>query len=144
MALLCTMAEIDLVDETFITVPPSTIVPLLHDADLLNQWWPDLQLHVFMDRGEEGVRWSMTGSLVGSCEIWLEEIPEGTLVHHYLRGVPTNKHGNAQPLPDTPTGWRQADKLRRRRALAWKKSVWALKDQLEGERAAGHPPPENQ
>jgi hypothetical protein len=31
------------------------------------------------------------------------------------------------------------DRLRRRHAIAWKQVVWALKDELEGDRRPGEP-----
>ena len=136
------MAEVDLVDETFIAVPPARLVPIVADPAQWRRWWPDLDLEIFMNRGNEGIRWSMRGALVGSCEIWLEAVLDGTLVHYYLRGVPSAaRTGEAEPFPDTPAGWRQAGKLRATRARAWKVAVWALKDACEGTRRAGEPPP---
>lgn len=127
-------------DESFIAVPPEVLVPWVVDPANWRRWWPDVQLTVFMDRGIEGMRWSMAGSLAGSCEIWLESVLDGTVVHYYLRGVPTDRDGSPQPLPDTPAGWRRAARLRRARALAWKRDIWALKDLAEGRRRAGEPP----
>ena len=43
-------------------------------------------------------------------------------------------------VPDTPAGWRRAAAERARRAKAWKRSIWALKRDLEGNRPAGAPP----
>lgn len=134
------MAGVDLVDETFIAAPPAALAPIVADPARWRQWWPDLDLAVFMDRGEAGQRWSMTGALTGSCEIWLEPVADGTLVHYYLRGEPTAADGrSAQPYPDDHRGWRAADRVRRRRALAWKREVWALKDEVEGARSPGGP-----
>mgnify|MGYP006873861716 CR=1 FL=1 len=42
---------------------------------------------VVITEGAKGVRWVSTGRLVGSMEIWLEPVPGGTLVHHYVRGT---------------------------------------------------------
>lgn len=135
------MASVDLVDETFIAAPPEQLAPIVADPARWREWWPDLQLTVFMDRGVAGQRWSVTGALVGSCEIWLEPVLDGTLVHHYLRATPSgNNPHEAEPLPDTPAGWRRAARLREERAKSWKRHIWALKDELEPERAAGMPP----
>lgn len=134
------MAGVDLVDETFIVAPPEVLAGIITDSTYQRRWWPDLDLTVFMDRGLLGQRWSITGGLVGSLEIWLEPFADGCIVHHYLRAEPSNDGRTPGPLPDTPAGWRKAAKLRAARATAWKTSVWELKAQLEQGRAAGNPP----
>lgn len=134
------MAGVDLVDETFIAAPPAALAPVIADPQRWREWWPDLQLTVFMDRGVAGQRWSMVGALVGSCEIWLEPMLDGTCVHYYLRGLPTSGDATTgTELPDDPAGWRRAARLRRARALAWKQHIWALKDEMEGRRRPGEP-----
>ena len=56
-----------------------------------------------MDRGLDGIRWSVTGRWAGSLEIWLEEVGDGVLVHHYARLDPVDPAtGAARPLPDGP------------------------------------------
>ncbi|MFN8125834.1 MAG: polyketide cyclase / dehydrase and lipid transport [Candidatus Nanopelagicales bacterium] len=133
------MPVVDLVDETFIVAPPAALASVVADSRRWRQWWPDLSLTVFMDRGEKGIRWSATGALVGSVEIWLEPFGDGAIVHYYLRADPTvaDAPGRARALPDSPRGRRTADRLRRRQALAWKQTVWALKYEMEGDRAPG-------
>lgn len=130
----------DLVDETFIVVQPQVLAGIVADPTMWSQWWPDLQLAVFMDRGVLGQRWSMTGALLGSLEIWIEPFADGCIVHHYLRGEPSTDGRTPAPWPDSPAGWRRAARERERRATAWKRSIWALKRDLEGDRAAGAPP----
>lgn len=131
------MAGVDLVDETFIVASPQALAVVVADPAYQKRWWPDLDLAVFMDRGLQGQRWSMTGALVGSCEIWLEPYADGCIVHHYLRGEPTSDGRTPAPWPDTPAGWRKAAAARAARAKAWKRSIWALKAELEGQRPAG-------
>ena len=132
------MPTIDLVDETFIVVERSSLVAVVSDPGRWRRWWPDLDPVVFMDRGLDGIRWSITGSLLGSCEIWLEPVLDGVLLHYYLRGELTGSSPTTiRPLPDSPRGWRVAAAERRRRALAWKGHVWALKDELESGRRPG-------
>lgn len=135
------MATVDLVDETFIVVAPARIAEVVADPGRWRSWWPGLHLVIFMDRGLEGVRWTITGELVGSAEIWLESHRDGVLVHHYLRAEPTEPGSTTRPrrISDSARGRRVADTLRRRHALAWKRTVWALKDELEGERRPGEP-----
>lgn len=133
------MATVDLVDETFIIVTPERIARVVADPVRWGVWWPGLTLTVFMDRGTEGIRWSVTGELVGSAEIWLESRGAGVIVHHYLRAEPTEPGSTtrARSIPDSTRGRREIDRLRRRHALSWKRTVWALKDELEGDRPAG-------
>lgn len=141
-AILVTVASVDLVDESFIAVPPAVLAPIVADPQRWPSWWPDMHLAVFMDRGLQGLRWSTTGAFVGSVEIWLEAFRDGTIVHYYLRGLPTESDPTAGiELPDTPAGWRRAARLRESRAFQWKRLVWALKDEVEGARAPGCPTP---
>lgn len=128
------VAGIDLIDETFVVAEPAELARIVADPGRWRAWWPDLELTVFMDRGNQGIRWSVTGALVGSTEIWLEPVADGVLVHYYLRA---DRAGS--PLPDTPAGWRAADRLRAARARAWKTHVWALKDEMERGRRPGAP-----
>ncbi len=130
----------DLIDETFIVASPAELSAVVHDPRRWRAWWPGLRLTVFMDRSEQGIRWSVTGDLVGSAEIWLEPFGDGVVVHHYLRADPTRPGSQTEPLEGDPAKQRrQADRIRRRHALAWKRSVNALKDELEAGRPAGTP-----
>ena len=120
------MPTVDLIDETYVVAAPEAVAAAVHDPARWRQWWPDLALTVFMDRGLDGIRWSVSGALNGSAELWLEPVGDGVLVHHYLRVDPTS------PV-------RSPARLRRRHALAWKRSVNALKDELERGREPGLP-----
>lgn len=135
------MPAVDLVDETFIVVAAPRIAEVVSDPARWSTWWPGLELTVFMDRGLQGVRWSVTGDLVGSAEVWLETHGDGVIVHYYLRVDPTEPGSStrARVIPSSMRGRREVDRLRRRHAVAWKRTVWALKDELEGERRPGVP-----
>ncbi len=136
------MTAVDLVDETYVVADRPTVAALVADPARWRAWWPDLALTVFMDRGLDGIRWSVTGRWVGSLEIWLEEVGDGVLVHHYARLDPADPaSGDAGPLPADAAGRRRAARARAARARAWKRTVWALKDELERGRAAGLPRP---
>ena len=119
---------LDLLDETFLVAAPARVAAEVARPERWTQWWPDLHLTVFMDRGSQGIRWSVTGALIGSSEIWLEPMLDGVLLHYYLRG-------------DLELGVsaREMDTVRRRRTLQWKRDVWEFKHQLEGERRPGCP-----
>ena len=127
------MATVDLVDETYLVAAPDVVADAVHDRTRWRAWWPDLELTVFMDRGPAGIRWSVTGALVGSSELWLEPFADGVLVHYYLRVDPADPRrvGRSQD--------RWADRVRRRHATAWKQAVNAFKDELEGPRRPGEP-----
>lgn len=126
-------------DETYVVVERARLAAVVADPARWRQWWPTLDLTVFMDRGLDGVRWSVTGELLGSAEIWLEAYGDGVIVHYYLRGEPTvpGSPTTARSLPDSARGRREMDRLRRSHAIAWKRVAWALKDEMEGERRPG-------
>lgn len=133
------MPGVDLVDETYIVVERARLASVVAEPVRWRSWWPGLDLAIFMDRGLDGIRWSVAGDLVGSCELWLESQGDGVLVHYYLRAEPTVPGSRTQPrtLPESARGRREIDRLRRRHAIAWKRSVWALKDEMEGDRRPG-------
>lgn len=107
---------VDIVDETFIDVPPPVLSTLVADARNQRQWWPHLQLSTVRDRGVKGQKWDIAGEIVGTMEIWLEPFWEGVIVHHFVRG-----HVGARGRRDVAT----------RHTLRWKRSVTGLKDLLE-------------
>jgi hypothetical protein len=137
--ILPVMPTVDLVDETFIAVDRGILVPIIADEGRWRMWWPQWRMSVFMDRREQGIRWSISGSLVGSCEIWLESVLDGVLLHYYLRADPAVPGSPTTPreLPSSPSGRRAAAALRRRQALSWKSHAWRLKDELESGRRPG-------
>ncbi|MGH3425306.1 MAG: SRPBCC family protein, partial [Nocardioidaceae bacterium] len=66
------MPLLDLVDETYVVAGPARLRTLLCDEQAWRTWFPDLALRCFDDRAELGKRWTVSGALVGTCEIWLE------------------------------------------------------------------------
>ena len=137
------MPAVDLIDETFVAAPPDVVAAAVHDPDRWTRWWPDLRLAVFRDRGPKGMIWTVTGALVGSAEVWVEPWGDGVVVHLYLRVDPPRRGSATEPQPEPGAGdmggWRRAARLRARRATAWKRSIWELKDELEQGRPAGVP-----
>jgi hypothetical protein len=132
------MPLVDLIDETFVVADPDAVAAVVADPRRWEAWWPDLRLTVFMDRGREGVRWSVAGRLVGSSEIWLEPFGDGVIVHYYLRCEPAAPRRHR--LPDRPRrAARAGARLRHRRAIAWKRQVNSLKDEFEAGRLPGEP-----
>ena len=123
------MPTVDLIDETFVVADRRVLADVVHDRQRWLSWWPELTLTVFMDRGLDGIRWSVTGVWHGSAEIWLEPFADGVLVHLYLRLDPAGAGTHA----------RSAARTRRRFALRWKLHVNAIKDDLEAGRPPGVP-----
>ncbi|MDN5859428.1 MAG: polyketide cyclase / dehydrase and lipid transport [Pseudonocardia sp.] len=131
------MPSVDMVDETFIAVPPAVLAAELASPDRWRAWWPDLDLEVATDRGHKGVRWTVRGALVGSMEVWLEPVLDGTVLHYFLRADPPGRDGTPEPLPA-----RKGAAVARARQRAAKTIAFALKSRLEAGRAPGEPPPQ--
>ncbi|MGI9063768.1 MAG: polyketide cyclase / dehydrase and lipid transport [Pseudonocardiaceae bacterium] len=139
------MTSVDVVDETYLAVPAAVLAAVFADRAAWPRLWPDLRLEVFADRGEEGIRWTVTGALVGSMEVWLEPVgpgtacppaaTDGTVLHYFLRADPPGPDG--EPRPASPR-WGVAEASRRRRRT--KRIALALKRHLERGRAPGEPP----
>lgn len=129
------MPSVDVVDETFVAVPPEVLVTEFAQPTRWPVLWPDLDLRVVTDRGVAGLRWTVTGALVGSMEVWLEPVLDGTLLHYFLRADPAGPGGF--PAPTTP---RKGAAEAQRRQRAAKAIAFACKDRLEAGRAPGEPP----
>ncbi|HVW39740.1 MAG TPA: polyketide cyclase / dehydrase and lipid transport [Amycolatopsis sp.] len=121
---------IDIVDETFLAVPPGTVAAAFADPAAWRRYWPDLELAVYTDRGDEGLRWTVRGALVGTMEVWLEPVLDGTLLHYFLRARLTAPAKVPRDL------LREHD----RRARAAKTIALGLKAILEDGREPGVPP----
>lgn len=111
------MPALDIHDETFVAAHPSALRRLIVEADAVGTWFPRLRTSVFMDRAEKGVRWSVSGELDGSLEVWLEEVPRGAIVHWFVRADPADGRG--------------ADRLRKRYVERINAEMFALKDSAE-------------
>lgn len=127
--------SVEILDETVIVVRREVLAAVVADRTRWAAWWPGLEATVVVDRGVDGMGWSVTGSLVGSSEVALVEQGGGVLLRYVLRADPTEPGTRTQPrrLPDSPHGRRELDALRRRHVLGWKATVWALKDEFEAE-----------
>ncbi|WP_031467692.1 hypothetical protein [Sciscionella sediminilitoris] len=127
------MPTVDIVDETFLLVPPAVLAATYADPDVWRECWPDLRLEVYADRGEEGLRWTVTGALVGTQEVWLEPMLDGTLAHYFLR---------ADPPPDRNWSPAMVRRVITARQVAAKAVSLRLKRTLEAGRRPGCPPPQ--
>lgn len=129
------MPSVDVHDETFVAVPPGLLAAVFADQRQCRRLWPDLRLTVYADRGDRGIRWTVGGALVGTMEVWLEPMLDGTLLHYFLRADPAGLHGAPRPL-DPRAG---AAEVARRQLVA-KAVAFELKDRLEAGRPPGEPP----
>ena len=129
------MPSVDVVDETFLAVPPSVVAAEFAAPARWPELWPDLYLEIVTDRGDEGIRWTVTGALVGSMEVWLERVLDGTVLHYFLRADHAGRDGRPAVAPP-----RRAAAESRARQRAAKAIAFACKDRLEAGRAPGEPP----
>jgi hypothetical protein len=127
--------SVDVVDETFLAVPREVVAAEFVDPARWPRLWPDLRLEIMTDRGAEGVRWTVHGALVGSMEVWLEPVLDGTVLHYYLRADPAGPDGAPRPLPPRRGAVEAARRQRAAKAIAL-----ACKARLEAGRAPGEPP----
>ena len=135
-------------DDTFLRAPRSEVRRGTSSSWIT--WLPDLHLVVSQDRGEEGVRWAATSRspggasrshggawFSGSAEVWLEEVPGGTLAHLYVRLDP----GRLDPVRLDRTAGQEGGTGRHARYLpdrvrrTWKRGLHAWKDSQEGDRS---------
>lgn len=114
--------QVDIVDETYVAVPPAVLAGVIADPRNQDNWWPHLTLTTLRDRGVLGCEWLIHGQLTGTMEIWLEPFWAGTILHHYVR---------AEPGPGAPRG------VAARHRLRWKATMTRLKDLLEVSGASG-------
>ncbi|HEU5473984.1 MAG TPA: polyketide cyclase / dehydrase and lipid transport [Actinophytocola sp.] len=124
------MPELDIVDETFLVAPPKAVAAVFADPLAWRRFWPDLALEVYADRGDAGLRWTVRGALVGTMEVWLEPVLDGTVLHYFLRADPAGG----------PRRGRDLCRERTRRQLAAKSLALGLKHRLEEGRRPGCPP----
>ena len=121
-------------DETFVAADPAAVGRAVSDPASWRRWWPDLRLNVVEDRGDKGVRWTVTGPLTGTMEIWLEPELDGVILHYFLHGEPTGA------LPRRPRAlYDELAETNRRRRVAGKVMAFEIKSRLERHRSPGDP-----
>jgi hypothetical protein len=124
--------DLDVVDETFLAVPPKVLAAVFAEAETWRRFWPDLAVQVYADRGAEGLRWTVGGALVGTMEVWLEPVLDGTVLHYFLRAdLPNHRR---------PATARDRRRELTRRQLAAKAIAFGLKAELECGRRPGCAP----
>lgn len=124
------MNSIQVADETFVAADPGEVGGAIADPASWRRWWPDLRLTVVEDRADAGHRWTVTGALLGTMEIWLEPALDGVILHYFLHAEPSG--ASAHQLAR-----RNLAKLNQRRRSAGKKMAFEVKQRLEATRPVG-------
>jgi hypothetical protein len=127
------VSSIQVADQTFIAAAPARVAEWLGVPSKWRRWWPDLQVSVREDRADKGIRWTVTGALIGTMEVWLEPVMDGTIVHYFLHAEPTG----VGPADLATMDLAAANRTRR---VAGKDMTFEAKRFLEAGRAAGESP----
>jgi hypothetical protein len=130
------MSSIQIADQTYLAVAAPRVGAAVGDPSSWRRWWPDLLLEVVEDRGEKGIRWTVSGPLTGTMEIWLESLPDamgGVVLHYFLHAEPTGvAAGRVAKL--------NLAKITHRRRVAGKNMAFEVKTTLERSRPVGLAP----
>lgn len=127
------MHSIQIADQTFVAADPADVGRAVSDQRNWRRWWPDLRLEVVEDRADKGIRWTVTGALTGTMEIWLEPMLDGVILHYFLHAEPAGA-----------AAWQLARmdfaKLTHQRRVTGKQMAFAVKALLEASRPVGTSP----
>ncbi len=124
------MNSIQIADETFVAADPVDVGRAVADPAAWRRWWPDLRLTVIEDRADKGQRWTVTGALTGTMEIWLEHELDGVILHYFLHAEPSG--ASAWQLTRSKLA-----KLNHSRRVAGKRMAFEVKRTLEAARPVG-------
>ena len=124
------MSSIQVADETFVAADPEAVGRAVGDRADWRRWFPDLLLEVVEDRADKGVRWTVTGPLTGTMEIWLEPMLDGVLLHYFLHAEPSGAASGELAKMDLPG-------MTHRRRVAGKRMAFEVKNRLEAGRSVG-------
>jgi hypothetical protein len=122
--------SIQVADQTFVAADPAEVGRAVADPASWRRWWPDLRLDVIEDRGDKGVRWTVTGALTGTLEVWLEPVLDGVVLNYFLHAEPAGA-----------AAWQLARmnlaRMNYRQRVAGKKMAFEVKARLERSRPLG-------
>ena len=124
------MNSFQIADETFVCADPADVGAMVADPANWRRWWPDLRLTVVEDRGPAGQRWTITGALTGTMEVWLEPVMDGVVLHYFLHAEPAGVAAWQLAKMDLPA-------LNHRRRVAGKEMSFECKRRLEATRPVG-------
>jgi len=124
------MNSIQVADETFVCADPADVGAAVADPASWRRWWPDLRLTVVEDRGPAGQRWTVTGALTGTMEVWLQPSFDGVILHYFIHAEPSGV-----------AAWQLAKmnlaKANHQRRVAGKRMAFEVKQRLEESRGVG-------
>jgi hypothetical protein len=124
------MHSIQVADQTFVAGPGAAVGRAVSDRASWRRWWPDLRLEVVEDRHDKGIRWTVTGALTGTMEIWLEPMLDGVILHYFLHAEPAGA-----------AAWQLARmnlaKMTHQRRVAGKRMAFEVKSVVEASRPVG-------
>jgi hypothetical protein len=124
------MHSIQVADQTFIAADAAGVGKAVSDPASWRRWWPDLRLDVVEDRRDKGIRWTVTGALTGTMEVWLEPMLDGVILNYLLHAEPAGA-----------AAWQLARmdlaKATHRRRVAGKQMAFEVKMALERTRPVG-------
>jgi hypothetical protein len=124
------MNSIQIADETFVCADPVDVGAAVGDPANWRKWWPDLRLTVVEDRGAMGHRWTVTGAVTGTMEVWLEPSLDGVILHYFMHAEPSGVTAWALDRMDLA-------KMNHVRRVAGKKMAFGVKQRLEESRPVG-------
>ena len=130
---LFTVSSIQVADQTFVAASPAAVGRAVGDRSSWRRWFPDLMLQVVEDRADKGVRWTVTGPLTGTMEIWLEPVLDGVVLHYFLHAEPTGVRPGELEKMDLPG-------VVHRRRVAGKRMAFEVKNVLDAGRPVGVAP----
>lgn len=130
------MFSIQIADQTYVAADGARVGAALADRSSWLRWWPDLRLQVTEDRADKGIRWTVSGTLTGTMEVWLEPQTgglDGVVLHYFLHAEPTG--AAAYQLARMNLA-----KMTHRRRVAGKNMAFEVKTTLEKSRLVGVSP----
>lgn len=127
------MSSIQVADDMFVAADPALVGVVVADPASWRRWWPDLRLEVVEDRGAAGQRWTVTGPLTGTMEVWLEPVLDGAVLHYFLHAEPSG--ASAAELAKMNLA-----AMTHRRRVAGKRMAFEVKSVLEADRPVGVAP----
>ena len=124
------MNSIQIADETFVCADPVDVGIQVADRANWLRWWPDLRLTVIEDRGPMGHRWTVTGAVTGTMEVWLEPVLDGVILHYFMHAEPSGVAAWELARMDLA-------KTNHQRRVAGKNMAFEVKAKLEETRPVG-------
>lgn len=125
--------SIQVADETFVAASPAAVGRALSQPSDWRRWFGDLILDVVEDRADKGVRWTVSGPLTGTMEVWLEPVLDGVLLHYFLHAEPSGAAAWELAKMDLAA-------MTHRRRVAGKRMAFEVKNRLEAARPVGVAP----